>query len=637
MPDGAIACPHCGERHPPSYTHCPRTGKPLTSGRALVGRVIAGRYRIVGLLGEGGMGAVYAAEHKLLKHKVAMKRLHPELASDDKAVRRFQREAQAAAATGHDNVVKVIDMGFAEDGAPFIVMEYLKGRSLAATLRREGRLAPARACHVVGQVLAALSAVHASGIVHRDLKPDNVFLIRREGRGDWVKVLDFGISKMRVDGEDAMDLTRTGVMLGTPFYMSPEQARGMKDLDHRVDIYAAGVILYECLSGRLPFEGQNYHALLQQILSGTPTPVGRFSEVDERLARLVERALARDRAMRFSTAGEMLRALLPYGASDAQTATPSPDVSTTTGSSAPTFPLHRPPPDDPSRSTGGFGEERLSSDGHEDIETTLRSLPRPVRVLPAPRRFVARSADWEDHPPSRSVRRRRVQAPRPHARMSAPPADWVDSEPPPADAAGEDPTPDSLLGGTPDDRGTQVKGSLLLTTLDHLEQAHGREAHQRILSRIPPAHRARLSGVVMPVAWFPLEVFDDLLTAAEREIGNGDGAVASAIGAAVAERELPTTHRLFMQRVNPKLAVERIPQLLCAYHDGPTATITRPLEHSARVELVDLSPDTLLHAMCLCGFYQRLVALAGGLDVRTALLSSRGRGDERTVISLRWK
>jgi eukaryotic-like serine/threonine-protein kinase len=274
----SVSCRHCGAQHPTSFSHCPNTGRSLTSGLALVGRVIADRYKILALLGEGGMGAVYVAEHLPVGRKVAVKRLHPELASDEKAIARLQREARAAGATGHEHVVEILDLGFADDGAPFLVMEYLRGRSLAQQLREEPRLEPIRACRLAGQVLCALEAVHARGIVHRDLKPDNIILTRRRGDPEFVKVVDFGISKVRPDeGEATMHLTRTGVMLGTPYYMSPEQARGMKALDHRLDLFALGVILYEALSGQLPFSGENYHQLLQSILTGRHEPLSTFA------------------------------------------------------------------------------------------------------------------------------------------------------------------------------------------------------------------------------------------------------------------------------------------------------------------------------------------------------------------------
>jgi len=419
-----IECTHCGDPHPASYTHCPKTGKPLAAGKALVGRLIADRYKIVGVLGEGGMGAVYVAEHLLIGRKVALKRLHPELASDAKSVARFQREARAAAATGHENIVEILDLGFAEDGAPFLVMEYLRGHSLATRLRKEGRLAPARACHIVGQVLAALDAVHRSHIVHRDLKPDNILLTRRSGRSDYVKVLDFGISKMRKEDEDALDLTKTGVMLGTPFYMSPEQARGMKSLDHRVDLYSVGVILYESLAGRLPFEGGNYHALLQAILVGDPPRLADLeSGIDPRLTDAVHRAIARKPEDRFQTAREMLEALVPFGAVD-----PGPpdagggpaesdheDLRPTTSrgeqSASPrgaaadrerqglesTRPVQ---PGSDLRPSSSWGGASTSSPGlpavdeQDEMAELVQRLPHPQTMAPTPRPFQAESDDW---------------------------------------------------------------------------------------------------------------------------------------------------------------------------------------------------------------------------------------------------
>ncbi|HJL28417.1 MAG TPA: protein kinase, partial [Polyangiaceae bacterium LLY-WYZ-15_(1-7)] len=290
-----VLCPHCGQLHPKSWSHCPNTGKPLTVGPALIGRVIAGRYEVIRLVGEGGMGAVYEAEHRTIGRRVALKRLHPELATDAHAVNRFQREARAAGGTGHEHVVDILDLGFAEDGAPYLVMELLAGESLAARLERERQLPEERAARIAGQVLSALEAVHARRVIHRDLKPDNIFLTRRGRQRDYVKVLDFGVSKIGVpEGRTEVGLTRTGTMVGTPHYMSPEQARGVKKLDHRVDLYAVGVILYECLSGQLPFDADNYHALLQSILVREPVRVDTLvSGVTRGLADVIHRALAK--------------------------------------------------------------------------------------------------------------------------------------------------------------------------------------------------------------------------------------------------------------------------------------------------------------------------------------------------------
>ena len=684
-----VKCAHCGDSHPVSYTHCPKTGRALHTGKALIGRVIADRYKVVGLLGEGGMGAVYVAEHTLIGRKVALKRLHPELASDAKAVARFQREARAAASTGHENIVEILDLGFAEDGAPFLVMEYLQGRSLATALRREGRLAPARACHIVGQVLAALGAVHRHQIVHRDLKPDNIFLTRRSGRPDYVKVLDFGISKMRREEDEALDLTRTGVMLGTPFYMSPEQARGMKQLDHRVDLYATGVILFECLSGKLPFDGQNYHALLQAILAGTPPRLTDLVPgLDPKLADVVYRSIARKPDDRYGSAREMLQALVPFGAvdigvyedadhADVGAPVPSEAFHETTPMTAGQLrdharrsaPSERPPSvaevsaASIAAVTPTTGSSELDPD--DEVGQLAARLPRPSRMSATPRQFVATSGDWvgsgrPSEPLSFSTPDAVREAVTPYQPERASTPEHRRSAIPPRDASGPiftgyaarrrpgptTPDPARLTPSSSSDAmrsasippgEAHVKGTLLLAAIEHLEQTHGREVLEKVVSGLPPEVRSRLRGVVLPVAWFPLETYERLLESAEGVLGEGDGAAALEIGAATAGRDLPTTHRLFMQSATPAMALSRIPQLWRTYHSRGEVEITQVPAGGWRLEIRDLSPDTYLHAMAMCGFYQKLLELAGARDVRVALLSSRGRGDDRTITSLRWR
>ncbi len=644
-------CRYCGEVHPASFSHCPKTGRSLSAGRALIGRVIAGRYRVLGLIGEGGMGAVYVAEHLMIGRKVALKRLHPELMDDAKAVARFQREARAAAATGHEHIVEVIDLGFGEDHAPFLVMEYLRGQSLAELLRKEERLAPERACRIVGQLLAALSAVHLRSIVHRDLKPDNIILTHRRGDSDFVKVVDFGISKMQKEEGEALALTRTGVMLGTPFYMSPEQARGIKDLDHRVDLYAAGVILYECLAGRLPFDGDNYHQLLQAILSGKHPNVRELRpEVSEGLAAVVERAIALDRGARFSSAREMLLALVPHGALDSgapSESAPPPQLAPSIDGEAQTTRLSSPDAD--AAPTTPLAALRSRNDASIEPAATVRSAndgaaattpvrasraqpkglaPEPRRTSGKPRRFVAQSSDWEPEPSSeRALEARAV-------RESAAPFAREESSSlrlRPLDAPSL-----SLSMSTPSETGsdpTRVKGSLLLSALETI----GEGARARVLSRLEPGLAAQLSGVILPMAWLPLTGYVELLRTAERELAMTEGAFAVRVGRATADHELTSTHRLFMQSATPAMAVERIPQIFRAYHGPGRAEIERATGGSYRVITHGLSPDTMIHALAMSGFYHRLLELAGAQDVRTGVVACRERGDEATVTTLRWR
>jgi serine/threonine-protein kinase len=219
------------------------------------GAVVAGRYRIVRRLGQGGMGIVFVAEHTALERQVALKVLAPDLARHETLVTRFVREARAASKIGHHHIVNVLDFGRTDEDAPFIVMELLAGLDLGRTLHRDGAFPLARAAGVTRQLCAAMGAAHAKGVVHRDLKPENVFLCD----GDVVKVLDFGLARFA----DAQPLTQAGMVFGTPEYMAPEQARGER-VDQRADVYAVGCILYEMLTGTVPYAGADAATVLEK-------------------------------------------------------------------------------------------------------------------------------------------------------------------------------------------------------------------------------------------------------------------------------------------------------------------------------------------------------------------------------------
>ena len=273
------------------------------------GQTLDGKYLIGELLGEGGMGRVYRGEHVLIGRPVAVKFLHAELTSNEEVVRRFYREAQTAAAIRHKNVIDVLDVGVSREGEPYLVLEYLEGESLSDMMARVGVLDVATACGILEPVLNALQAAHDRGIVHRDLKPDNIFLTHQAGEPPTVKLIDFGISKIN-EAVGQTKLTRDGSLLGTPEYMSPEQARGAADLDHRSDLYAMGVILYEMLAGGRPFVGANYSELLIAVLTEEPRPPHDVNpEFPDEAAAVIGPALARDPADRFQSATEMLEAL----------------------------------------------------------------------------------------------------------------------------------------------------------------------------------------------------------------------------------------------------------------------------------------------------------------------------------------
>jgi serine/threonine-protein kinase len=279
----------------------------------MIGRVLDDKYRLTRLIGEGGMGSVYEAEHQRIHRQVAVKLMRREIEGSSASVERFHREAMAASAIGHPNIVEIFDVGLESDGTAFIVMELLRGTSLAALLRLEGVVVSGRALSFALQILSALDAAHRKGIIHRDLKPDNVFVSVDRMMREVVKILDFGVAKIQGTPERDLELTKSGVVFGSPFYLSPEQARGRRDLDPRVDIWAVGVILYQMLGGKRPFDGENYNEILGRILMDEPIPlIDLAPEIPAGLARVVERALAKDREQRYGSAAEMLEALLEF-------------------------------------------------------------------------------------------------------------------------------------------------------------------------------------------------------------------------------------------------------------------------------------------------------------------------------------
>jgi serine/threonine protein kinase len=277
-----------------------------------IGDVVADKYRIDTLVGEGGMGAVFAASHALTGKRVALKWLRPELAANEAAVRRFMREAQAAGRIDHPNVVDIYDVG-QHQGSTFLVMEFLFGEPLSARIDR-GPIEVDEALALLLPAMRGVAEAHSMGVVHRDLKPDNIFLCRGpDGAPREPKVLDFGISKVSSGDGVNLRLTRTGAVMGTPYYMSPEQIRDSAEIDQRTDVYALGVILYETLTGRVPFDGESYSSLVLQIATGTPLPIRQILPgLPAGLERVVQRAMAREQADRFADVSSLVRALEPY-------------------------------------------------------------------------------------------------------------------------------------------------------------------------------------------------------------------------------------------------------------------------------------------------------------------------------------
>jgi eukaryotic-like serine/threonine-protein kinase len=482
----------------------------------LIGRTVSDRYLIRGVLGEGGMGTVYEAEHVGLGRQVAIKVLNPSQAKKRVAVKRFQQEARAAGAIGHPNICEVYDLGLLDDGSPYLVMEKLIGTTLADRISREGGLPFDEIADVMIQVLSGLIAAHDKGIVHRDIKPENIFLARRVGCPPIVKILDFGVSKMMPQfqggsGEE-LDLTRTGMVMGTPYYMSPEQARGERNLDGRVDVYACGVMMYESIVGKRPFLAPNYNALLLSIINTTPKGLREVRPATPpAMEVIVGRMMAKARDDRYPTANAVMREIqaLPVAAGSRVLPPPA------------TAPIGRAPQDrgsrglDPAEGPGATLRSRMadaafprssgprargaqppdSGDNSTRLDVKLvrqaaaRRLPGsdsydiPVHVVDSDRRPpqpATASADFVDEMPTEIFRPGMHVGPVPPKSASA---TRVHQAPPPrAPAANTAPpnlAPVNFAGLTGDewDSETVVKKPAALTTTRHRDRppsGHGR-------------------------------------------------------------------------------------------------------------------------------------------------------------------
>ncbi len=379
-------CPKCNREYETTNTLCPVDGTVLErSTDELLGQTLAGKYHIDEYINAGGMASVYRATHVLMDKRVAVKILHANLAADDTVVSRFTREAKAASRITHPHVLNVTDFGESDNGVVFLVMEYLDGRTLKQVINEESPLALTRISEITRQVCDALDAAHAEGVVHRDLKSDNIMLGEVGTFHDWVKVLDFGIAKIQEPlGTPDANLTAPNIVIGTPHYMSPEQCAQSAAIDYRTDIYSFGIILFEMLTGHVPFTGDSATAVMMQHLQNAVPPVlNERPELPPAIGKIIERALAKQPEDRFESAGKLAEAfavtvaeIVETERDDAQAAVIGAGVAASVNN-------------EPATPTDANLLPRTTAQINDDDDATLLQQPAPVEPIVTPAEKVA--------------------------------------------------------------------------------------------------------------------------------------------------------------------------------------------------------------------------------------------------------
>ena len=382
-------CPACNARYDEGGAFCSRDGTPLVKDpqagqTSLVGQILADRYRVVRLIGEGGMGQVYEAQHVNINRRFALKLLRPEIVSNAEAVARFRQEAWSASSIGHDNIIEIEDFATLPSGAVYLAMEFLDGAPLSERMRQEPPLGFAESLDVMLQVASGLAAAHDKAIIHRDMKPENIFLGRKHGRA-LVKILDFGIAKVS-GAEGNQSLTRTGTIFGTPHYMSPEQALG-KPLDHRADIYSVGVIMYELFTGRVPFEAESFMGILTKHITTPPTPPRQAAperDIPPEIEAVILRAMSKEADERYQSMADLATDLVAIAESRVpEVLMPRPAASQVLAQVS--RPLSALMPANGASASAPMGVSRA---------TPTPSGPRPLEVTPAPPPRPRARAPW---------------------------------------------------------------------------------------------------------------------------------------------------------------------------------------------------------------------------------------------------
>jgi serine/threonine protein kinase len=618
----------------------PRTPAQASNDQRMIGQVVAGRYSLVRLLGDGGMGAVYKAEDNVLRRFVAIKLLHPAAAANPAAVERFLREAQSAASIGHPNIIDILDFG-ESDGKPYLVMEYLRGRSLAEMLHSEGPQSIRHACVVATHALAGLQAAHDRGILHRDLKPANMMIVMRFGDRSFVKLLDFGFAAL-VGGTQAGDrnLTPARTLVGTPAYAPPERLRGDDRRDPRTDLYALGVVLYEMLAGVRPFEAGTFSELARRVQNDPPPGLRMFRpDVPEALERVVLRALAKKADDRFPNAEAFANALVPFGGR----AVESDDGSSDSLAMDLIKIRARDKKRDPT------GQVALDGDSAElDLKKLELDLDRS-KAKRAPVPDVDQTSPHiflPDHPS------RAAALPPPTSRaLRQPPPPPSPAVPRPVDAQGMPPFAGPALASPPPLRGSSknlpavqlpptersFEGSFVLSLLRFVAQRYGERALTAVLSRLRPEARRVFDAGVAPGAWLPFDAVCQLVETIDAALGRDDLHIIADCGRAVAEGAFDSLKRQGPPDPPPELLLAEMPRYVESFIRGIVVRLKSVGRGYGRLELDEQGASASL-TMCVLvlGFLDRCLTRFGASEVEVNLLACRYLGDEENIYDISW-
>ena len=596
------------------------------------------------------MGAVYKAADQVLRRFVAIKLLHPATADSPSAVERFVREARSSAAIGHPNIIDILDFGY-EDARPFLVMEYLRGRSLSEAIAEEGRMSTERACNIATHALAGLAAAHDRGILHRDLKPANLMLIALLGDRDFVKLCDFGFAALvqpsvRIDG--GKNLTPARTLVGTPAYAAPERLRGDETRDPRMDVYSIGVVFFEMLAGRRPFDAPTFRELAKKVRHDPPPSLRALrDDIPASLDRVIQRALAKDREERWASAEEFAAALVPFGGR--------------------MLPLENQPSDSFTmdllrlRARETQQQRAMSSSEAEAIMELRRRARREAREQEALDEALAlemeERAEREAQQESGSVTELgsqsipiEVEEPA-SGRMTLPMsaggiARKTDEFPALQPATTEaDSAPSMNLAADGEvqealpvyaDESRLVLGEIPLAVIRFVARRFGERPLTDLLASLPAAARTVFDLGVGDRDWIPSRALDDLVAAIDARLGRDDLHLVVQCGRAAAEGCFERIRAIQPPSPPPELLLAAVPRLFADLFRGVTARVPRVGRGYGRVELSEDGESSLGFGVLLIGFLDRALDRFGAKDVEVNMISSPALGDDECVYEISW-